>query len=116
MKQFIAFLTMTFFVILLILSPISLLSQGPEKLIINDQEYFEIPGLNVMVYHDYYAIGHQSGVTIIQNGERVAANGDIRLTPNQRPQPQNGKRTVDRDNNEISVDVYYADSLRQKYL
>lgn len=82
---------------------------------INDLEYFETPGLNVMVYHDYYAIGHQSGITIIQNGERVAANGDIRLHPNVRPFPGHSERFVDRDRGEISVNVVYADSLRQKH-
>lgn len=84
-----------------------------ENLKINDQEYFELPGLNVMVYHDYYAIGHQSGITIVQNGTRVAANGDIRLFPIERPFPENGKRVVDRDNNMISVNVSYPDSIRQ---
>ncbi|MBR9997892.1 MAG: glycoside hydrolase, partial [Cyclobacteriaceae bacterium] len=84
-----------------------------EVLRINDQEYFEIPGLNVMVYHDYYAVGHQSGITIIQNGSRVAANGDIRLYPMERPFPENGKRVVDMENNTISVNVSYPDSVRQ---
>src|SRR5690606_16294799 len=85
------------------------------QLQINDLEYFEMPGLNVMVYHDYYPIGFQSGVTIIQNGERVAANGDIRLYPDARPFPGHGPRMVDRNNGEISVNVVYADSLRQKH-
>jgi len=93
----------------------SISAQDPEKLTINDLEYFEMPGLNVTVYHDYYAIGHQSGITIIQNGKRVAANGDIRLSPNQRPYPQNGQRKVDMANNEISVDVGYSETERQKY-
>jgi len=53
-------------------------SNGQEKLTINDQGYFEMPGLDIMVFDDYYPIGHQGGITIIQNGERVAANGDIR--------------------------------------
>lgn len=82
---------------------------------INEQEYFEKPGLNVMMYHDYYAVGHQSGVTIIQNGERVAANGDIRLNPNLPPFPGYSKRHVDKGNNTIMVYVAYADSLRKKH-
>lgn len=85
------------------------------ELSINDQEYFELPGLNVMVYHDYYAVGHQSGITIIQNGERVAANGDIRLEPVDRPFPGYGKRQVDLRDKQISVTAGYADSLREKY-
>ena len=84
-----------------------------EQLVINDQEYFEMPGLNVIVYHDYYAIGHQSGITLIQNGSRVAANGDIRLYPMERPFPENSQRVVDYENNTISVNVSYPDSVRQ---
>ena len=52
-------------------------AMGQGKLTINDQGYFEMPGLDVIVFDDYYPIGHQSGITIVQNGVRVAANGDI---------------------------------------
>jgi len=38
-------------------------------------------GLNVMLAHDFYPEGHQGGVSIIQNGLRVATNGDLRLEP-----------------------------------
>jgi len=54
-------------------------AMGQSKLSINDQGYFEMPGLDVVVFNDYYPGGHQGGITIIQNGERVAANGDVRL-------------------------------------
>lgn len=102
-------------VTLLAICAIAIPAHSQSGLKINSQEYFEKPGLNIMVYHDYYAVGHQSGITIIQNGERVAANGDIRLNPNLPPFPGFGKRNVDRDNNTISVDVVYADSLRKKH-
>lgn len=49
-----------------------------------------------MVFHDYYPDGHQTGVTIIQNGNRIAANGDLRLeaAPKQwSPVPVVGKRS-----------------------
>ena len=52
-----------------------------KELKINNQEYFEMQGLNVMVFHDFYPEGHQGGITIIQNGIRVASNGDLRLEP-----------------------------------
>lgn len=58
---------------------------------INDQGYFEMPGVNIMVYDDYYPSGHQSGLTIIQNGERVAANGDLRLEG----RPEVGEKVID---------------------
>jgi endoglucanase len=50
-----------------------------ESLAINDKNYFAMPGLNVTVFSDIYPDGHQTGVTIIQHGSRVAANGDLRL-------------------------------------
>jgi endoglucanase len=82
---------------------------------LNDLEYLEMPGLNVMLAHDFYPEGHQGGVGIIQNGLRVATNGDIRLdrTPGQwQPVPKVGKRVVDRTTGEISVRAEYPDDSR----
>lgn len=93
----------------------SLNAQNNGGLQINDQEYFERPGLNVMIYHDYYPVGHQSGITIIQNGNRIAANGDLRLWPMDRPFPDHGNRMIDKNTNTIAVDVFYNDSLRKEY-
>jgi endoglucanase len=84
-----------------------------DNLTINDKNYFERPGLNVMVFEDIYPEGHQGGVGIIQHGIRVATNGDLRLepTPGQfQPIPKVGKRTVSRDSNLISVKLWYPDS------
>lgn len=94
---------------------ITLSSQSGLKL--NDKDYFEMQGLNVMVFSDFYPEGHQTGVTFIQHGERIAANGDIRLepTPGQwQPVPKAGKRIVDKEKNEISVDLWYPDSGKDK--
>jgi len=52
-----------------------------DTLSINDKEYLEMTGLNVMLAHDFYPEGHQGGVGIILNGQRVATNGDLRLEP-----------------------------------
>ena len=85
---------------------------GSRGLKINAHEYFEMPGLNVMVFYDIYPEGHQGGVGIIQNGTRVATNGDLRLepTPGQwQPIPKVGKRTVVSDR-EIAVRCWYPDS------
>jgi endoglucanase len=79
---------------------------------INELEYFEMPGLNVMLASDFYPEGHQGGVGIIQNGTRVATNGDIRLepTPGQwQPVPKAGKRIIDREKQEISLRMEYPD-------
>ena len=51
-------------------------SEVTPQLKVNAHGYFEMPGLNVMVFFDIYPEGHQGGVGIIQNGTRVATNGD----------------------------------------
>jgi endoglucanase len=84
---------------------------------INDQEYFEMRGLNVMVFHDFYPEGHQGGVTVIQHGDRIASNGDIRLesAPGQwQPIPKPGNRVIDNDKNEIRISLCYPDSSRNR--
>ncbi len=99
------------FALLLFLLPGSRLNA--QLLKINENEYFEKPGLNVMVFFDIYPEGHQGAVGIIQNGTRVATNGDLRLepTPGQwQPIPKVGKRSVDRTKNEISVKCTFPDS------
>jgi len=84
-------------------------SQSVKKaagMVLNSQEYLEFNGVNVMLAHDFYPEGHQGGVGIIQNGQRVATNGDIRLepTPGQwSPIPKVGKRVINRATGEISV-------------
>ncbi|MBO9599761.1 MAG: hypothetical protein J7559_18300, partial [Cohnella sp.] len=47
--------------------------------------YFKNLGVDVMAFDDIYPEGHQSGVSIIMHGNRVATNGDIRFeqTPGQ---------------------------------
>ncbi len=55
--------------------------KAESRLKLNEQGYLEAPGLNVTVFADIYPDGHQTGVTVIQHGERVAANGDLRLEP-----------------------------------
>ncbi len=84
---------------------------------LNDLEYLETAGLNVMLAHDYYPEGHQGGVGIIQNGLRVATNGDIRVdrTPGQwQGVPKVGRRAVDRTTQEISVRAEYPDESKNR--
>jgi hypothetical protein len=84
---------------------------------VNDEGYFEGPGLNVMVFDDFYPEGHQGGITIVQCGTRVAANGDLRLepTPGQwSPVPKIGARHIDRENGIITVDLWYPDSSKDR--
>ena len=76
-------------------------SKGQTSLRLNEKGYFEMPGLNVTVFADIYPEGHQTGVTIIQHGQRVVANGDVRLeiSPGQwSPIPKEGAQTIDVEN------------------
>src|ERR1035441_3555264 len=75
----------------------ALLAQSP-GLQLNKKEYFEAPGIDVMAFQDIYPDGHQGGVSVIQNGVRVATNGDIRLDPapgQWQPMPKQDVRSVD---------------------
>ena len=66
---------------------------------LNAEEYFERPGVSVLVFHDTYPEGKQGGLEIIQHGERVASLGDVRLEPapgQWGELPTVGKRAVDR--------------------
>src|SRR3982750_1176591 len=81
-------------------------AQSTQQMHLNNQEYLEYQGVNVMLAHDFYPESHQGGVGIIQNGLRVATNGDIRLepTPGQwQPTPSVGKRMIDKQKQEVSV-------------
>jgi hypothetical protein len=92
-------------------------SAAPAALALNDLEYLEMPGLDVMLAHDYYPDGHQGGVSVIQNGRRVATNGDLRLdrTPGQwSPVPKVGKREVDRASGEIRVRAEFPDEAKDR--
>jgi hypothetical protein len=89
--------------------------EARDVLSLNDQEYLEMAGLNVMLAHDFYPESHQGGVSIIQNGQRVATNGDLRLepTPGQwQPTPASGRRQVDLATQEISVHLAYPDPIK----
>lgn len=94
------------------------LTAAPEpQLRLNELEYLEMPGLNVMLAHDFYPEGHQGGVGIIQNGLRVATNGDLRLSPTPGqwdPVPAAGERVVDTAAGAISVRMSYPDPEKDR--
>lgn len=102
----------------LLLAGLSVSSSARDAgLVLNEQEYLEMRGLNVMLAHDYYPEGHQGGVGVIQNGLRVATNGDLRLsaTPGQwQPTPVVGPRQIDRATQEISVRMSYPDPKKHR--
>ena len=84
-------------------------------LAVNERGYLSAPGLDVIVFSDIYPEGHQTGVTVIQHGRRVAANGDLRLevSPGQwSPVPRAGAREVDAAGRRISQASSYPDPQR----
>jgi hypothetical protein len=91
--------------------------EAAPELRLNEKEYFAMPGLNVMAFQDIYPEGHQAGVSIIQNGVRVATNGDLRLdrmSGQWQPMPKQDKRLVDAANNEITTWLSYPDPARNR--
>lgn len=92
-------------------------SSAHAELRLNDRGYLESNGLNVIVFSDIYPEGHQTGVTIIQHGVRVAANGDVRLeaSPGQwSPVPVAGERVEDAKTNSITQTMSFPDPSRDR--
>lgn len=81
---------------------------------INPSGYFENGGTNVMVFSDVYPEGHQGGLTLVLNGDRRVANGDVRFEISQgqwQGLPKMRSRVVDEADNEIRVTLSYPDSV-----
>ena len=92
---------------------------GAEPLLkLNDKGYFEAPGLNVTVFADIYPDGHQTGVTVIQHGVRVAANGDLRLEPSPgqwSPMPAgDGAPVVDAATHTVTQTLHFPDATKNR--
>lgn len=99
----------------IILCFLSILAYSQSKLQLNEKGYYEMPGLNVTVFADIYPEGHQTGVSIIQHGQRVVANGDVRLevSPGQwSPIPKAGKQRIDMETQTVSQELWFPDSAR----
>ena len=95
-----------------------LAAQQPGAFTLTDREYFRRGGVDVMAFQDFYPDGHQGGVTVVQHGVRLAANGDLRLepTPGQwSPIPQRDRREVRRDANEIVTWLSYPDTSKDRH-
>ena len=77
--------------------------------------YFQNHGVDVMAFDDIYPEGHQSGVSILMHGRRVATNGDLRFepTPGQwQPTPKQGERILDGDAGSITTRLSYPELSR----
>ena len=83
---------------------------------LNDKQYFETQGVNVLVFSNTFSGGFNdeknSGIEIIHHGVRTVQGGAVRLnkTPEQWDLvPASPLRVVDSINNSISVTMRYAD-------
>lgn len=86
---------------------------GAQQFTLNENGYFSNAGVDVMAFSDFYPEGHQGGVCVIMNGQRVATNGDIRMepTPGQwQPVPRQLNRKA--EGNRIVTTLCYPDSSR----
>lgn len=80
-----------------------------------ERGYFQNRGVDIMAFDDIYPEGHQSGVSIIMHGHRVATNGDIRLeqTPGQwQPVPKQLERRLDLEAGRITTRLAWPDRDR----
>ena len=84
------------------------------QLKLNDKEYFETNGLNILVFNNRYEALFSdpkiSGVELIHHGERTVTNGDVRLsdTPEQwDPIPEFVEKRVDEKNGTIETLLRY---------
>ena len=90
--------------------------KGTDSFAMNELEYFEKTGSNVLVYSNIYNGGFcdekLAGIEIIQRGERLATGGGIRFmnTPEQWDiYAEMTNREVNRDENYIEVELTYED-------
>lgn len=83
---------------------------------LNDKDYFETRGLNVLVfsnwYNDNFSDSKMSGVELIHHEVRTATNGDVRLSPTPEqwdPIPVFVERKVNRESQTIEAFLRYPD-------
>ncbi|MCA9732529.1 glycoside hydrolase family 9 protein, partial [candidate division KSB1 bacterium] len=83
---------------------------------INELDYFETTGVNVLVFSNWYdgnfSDSKISSIEIIHHGVRTATNGDVRFNPTPEQWdtiPKFLKREIDRENNRITAYLTYPD-------
>lgn len=86
-----------------------------QTLQLNDREYFTTPGVDVLVFSNWYdglfSDAKIAGVELIHHGERTATNGDVRLSPTPEQWdmlPELKRRTVLREQDAIEVRLAYT--------
>jgi endoglucanase len=91
--------------VVLLFATFSVNSQPSERwFVLNEQEYFETRGLNVLVLSDWYnglfTDSKISGIELIHHEVRTVTNGDVRLNPTPEqwdPIPTFVERKVDKE-------------------
>ncbi|MDZ7370729.1 MAG: glycoside hydrolase family 9 protein [candidate division KSB1 bacterium] len=83
---------------------------------LNDKDYFEMPGFNVLAFENAYTgmffDEKTSGIILIHHGVRTATGGAVRLkpTPEQWDQiPRLVERKVNREENSVEITLRYDD-------
>jgi hypothetical protein len=106
---------LTFFPLVVLLSAVCNHGSGQE-LILNDLEYFEVQGVNILVYNNLFTGGFNdektAGIELIHHGVRTAQGGAVRLssTPEQWDLvPAIPTRTVDHASKTIESTLRYED-------
>ena len=104
------------FVIIVLFMPLSKNGICESDLKLNDKEYFETRGFNVLVfeiqYNGMFFDEKTAGILLIHHGVRTATGGAVRLkpTPEQWDQiPTVVERNVNKENNSIDVLLRYKD-------
>lgn len=104
------------FLLFVVLSSIACNYLSSQDLILNDLEYFETQGVNVLVYSNLFTGGFNdeknAGIELIHHGVRTAQGGAVRLsnTPEQWDLvPAIPTRTVNRESKSIESILRYED-------
>lgn len=91
-------------------------NESARNLKLNDLEYFETQGVNILVFNNLFTGGFNdeknSGIELIHHGVRTATGGAVRLsnTPEQWDLvPTTTNRTVDREAQTIEITLRYED-------
>ena len=107
---------LSFLIISILLSFLSINNSYAQKLKLNELEYFETPGVNVFVFSNQYNgmffDEKTAGIELIHHGVRTSTGGAIRLqnTPEQWDLiPKIVSRKVDKTTNSIDVVLRYED-------
>ena len=84
------------------------MQQTPYKL--NSYLCYEAPSVVILFYHNVYEEGKQGGLEIIQQGTRIAGNGNLRLFPapgQWDTRPENGEPHTTEDGTTLVVACNY---------